>query len=177
MKTESSSLLPIERVTSKIYFLRGEKVLIDRDLAELYSVETKRLKEAVRRNLHRFPLDFMFVLTKDEFKNWRTQFATSNSDKMGLRYAPLAFTEQGVAMLSSVLNSERAVHVNIAIMRTFVQMRNFLQSNETLARKLNELEKETRKKFADQQQQIKLVFDAIKELMIEKTKPKRKIGF
>ena len=111
------SLLPVERITSKIYLLRNEKILIDRDLAELYGVETKRLKEAVKRNIDRFPSDFMFVLSKEELKNWRTQFATSNSDKMGLRHAPLAFTEQGVAMLSSVLNSERAVQVNIAIMR------------------------------------------------------------
>lgn len=95
----------------------------------------------------------------------------------GRRYLPLAFTEQGVAMLSSVLNSERAVHVNIAIMRAFVQMRKFLQSSDALAKKLNELEKETQKKFAKQQEEIKLIFDAIKELMIEKEKPKRKIGF
>jgi len=102
---------------------------------------------------------------------------TSNSDKMGLRYAPLAFTEQGVAMLSSVLNSERAVQVNIAIMRAFVQMRMFLQSNDVLAKKLNELEKETKKRFAKQQEQIKFIFEAIKELMTEKEKPKSKIGF
>ncbi|MCL4549505.1 MAG: ORF6N domain-containing protein [Bacteroidetes bacterium] len=166
----------------KIYFLRGEKVLLDRDLAELYGVETKRLIEAVKRNAERFPIDFMFQLSTEEDKALRTQIATSSlsGQKMGWggrRYLPFAFTEQGVAMLSSVLNSARAVHVNIAIMRAFVQMRKFLQSNETLAKKLNELEKQTQKKFADQQKQIKLIFDAIKELMIKETKPKRKIGF
>ncbi len=177
MGKRTDSLMPVERITSKIYLLRNEKVLIDRDLAELYGVETKRLKEAVKRNIDRFPSDFMFVLSKEELKNWRTQFATSNSDRMGLRYAPLAFTEQGVAMLSSVLNSERAVQVNIAIMRAFVQMRMFLQSNDVLAKKLKELEQETKKKFAKQQEQIKFIFEAIKELMLEKAKPKRKIGF
>ena len=182
MKTESSSLLPIERITSKIYLLRGEKVLIDRDLAQLYGVEVKQLNRAVKRNIGRFPTDFMFRLTKKETENLRYQFGTSSLPEQeagwgGRRYPPYAFTEQGVAMLSSVLKSERAIYVNIAIMRAFVQMRKFLQSNEVLAKKLNDLEKETRKKFADQQKKIKLVFDAIKELMIEKTKPKRKIGF
>lgn len=100
-----------------IYNLRGEKVIIDRDLATLYGIETKRLKEAVRRNIQRFPTDFMFELTDEEFQNWRTQFATSNSDKMGLRYNPMAFTEQGIAMLSSVIHVPRAIEVNIAIMR------------------------------------------------------------
>ncbi len=182
MKTKSSSLIPIERITSKIFLLRGEKVLIDHDLAELYGVETKKLKQAVKRNSERFPSDFMFQLTTDEFKNLRSQIVTSSLPGQragwgGRRYLPLAFTEQGVAMLSSVLNSERAVHVNIAIMRAFVQMRKFLQSSDALAKKLNELEKETQKKFAKQQEEIKLIFDAIKELMIEKEKPKRKIGF
>lgn len=177
MKTKSASLIPLEKITSKIYLLRGEKVLLDRDLAKLYCVETRALKQAVNRNINRFPLDFMFKLSKEEFQVWRSQFVTSNSDKMGLRHLPMAFTEQGVAMLSSVLNSERAVVVNIAIMRAFVQMRKFLQSNEKLAMKLNELEKKTKKKFAKQEEQIKIIFEAIKELMIEKEEPKRKIGF
>ena len=182
MKTKSSSLIPIERIASKIYLLRGEKVLLDSDLAELYGVETKRLIEAVKRNVGRFPSDFMFQLSTEEYKILRSQFATSSLPGQragwgGRRYLPLAFTEQGVAMMSSVLNSERAVHVNIAIMRAFVQMRKFLQSSDALAKKLNELENETKKKFAKQQEEIKLIFDAIKELMIEKEKPKRKIGF
>lgn len=176
MKTKSSSLLPLERITSKIFFLRGEKVLLDSDIAELYGVETKRLKEAVNRNLTRFPNDFMFQLTRSEYHSLRSQFASLKRGQHS-KYLPYAFTEQGVAMLSSVLNSERAVNVNIAIMRAFVQMRKFMQSSDVLAKKLNELEKETKKKFAKQQEEINLIFDAIKELMIEKEKPKRKIGF
>ena len=110
-----TTTVPIESIVSKIVFIRDEKVMLDRDLAELYGVETKVLKQAVRRNIKRFPGDFMFELTKKEFENWRSQFVTSNSDKMGLRYKPMAFTEQGVAMLSSVLHSNRAIEVNIAI--------------------------------------------------------------
>jgi hypothetical protein len=108
-----SDIVPIERVASKIYAIRDRRVILDRDLAELYGVETKVLKQAVRRNIKRFPDDFMFELTKGEFKNWRSQFVTSNRDKMGLRYSPMAFTEQGVvAMLTSVLSSKRAIHVS-----------------------------------------------------------------
>ena len=107
---------------SKIYLIRGQKVMLDRDLAELYDVDTRRLKEAVRRNIDRFPSDFMFEMTSEELENWRSQFATSNSEKMGLRRPPFCFTEQGVAMLSSVLRSRRAVEVNIEIMRAFVQI-------------------------------------------------------
>lgn len=174
---KQTDLIPLENISSKIYFIRNEKVLIDRDLAKMYGVQTKVLKQAVRRNKDRFPIDFMFVLDKEEFRNWRSQFVTSNSDKMGLRYPPMAFTEQGVAMLSSVLNSERAIKVNIAIMRAFVKMRKYLQSNEKLAHKLKELEKETKEKFTKQQKQISLIFEAIKQLMKEDEKPKRKIGY
>ena len=110
--------------------------MLDRDLAALYGVSTKALKQAVRRNLSRFPADFMFVLSKDEFENWRSQFVTSSADRKGLRYSPMAFTEQGVAMLSSVLNSERAIRVNIEIMRAFVRLRQMLSYNVALARKL-----------------------------------------
>jgi len=120
--------------------IRGLKVVLDRDLAALYGVETQALRQAVRRNADRFPDDFMFVLTGKEFINWRSQFVTSNSDKMGLRHAPMAFTEQGVAMLATVLNSERAIDVNIAIMRTFVKLRQMLDSHARLAKKLAELE-------------------------------------
>ena len=105
--------VPAERITGKIYLIRGQKVMLDRDLAELYDVETKQLKRAVRRNIDRFPADFMFELTKDELENWRCQFGTSKSEKKGLRYKPLSFTEQGVAMLSSILRSMRAIQVNI----------------------------------------------------------------
>ena len=108
-------MLPVESITNKIYFIRDHKVMLDRDLADLYGVETRLLKRTVRRNIDRFPSDFMFELTKKELENWRCQFGTSNNIKMGLRYSPMAFTEQGVAMLSSVLNSKRAIQVNIQI--------------------------------------------------------------
>ena len=108
-------MLPVENIANKIYFIRDHKVMLDRDLAELYDVETKQLKRAVRRNIDRFPSDFMFLLSKKELGNWRCQFGTSNNIKMGLRYSPMAFTEQGVAMLSSVLNSKRAILANIQI--------------------------------------------------------------
>ena len=118
--------IPDEVVMNKIYLIRDKKVMLDRDLAELYGVETKRLKEAVRRNIDRFPEEFMFELTKEEFSNWRSQFATSNADKMGLRVPPFAFTEYGVLMLASVLNSERAIQVNIQIIKIFTKMREML---------------------------------------------------
>lgn len=117
-----TDLVSIEQIKEKIYFIRGVKVMLDRDLAFLYGVETSVLKRNVRRNIDRFPSDFMFELTKQEVKDWRCQFVTSNSDKMGLRYAPMAFTEQGVAMLSSILRSDRAIQVNIQIMRTFTKV-------------------------------------------------------
>ena len=165
-----TSIVPTERITDKIYLLRGKKVLMDRDLAALYGVETAQLKRAVRRNIERFPDDFMFELTKQELENWRCQFGTSNSEKMGLRYRPMVFTEQGVAMLSSVLRSRRAIEVNIDIMRAFVRLREMMTSNLELARKLEEMEKKY-------DEQFKVVFDAIRALMVETEKPKRKIGF
>jgi len=116
-------IIPIENITGSIYLIRGKKDMLDRDLANLYGVETKRLKEQVKRNIERFPEDFMFELSKSELLNWRSQFATSNRDKMGLRYRPMAFTEQGVAMLSSVLRSKTAIQVNIQIMRAFTKIR------------------------------------------------------
>ena len=133
-------MIPVERIEQSIYLIRRLKVMLDRDLAALYGVETRVLKQAVRRHADRFPDDFMFILIGKEFSNWRSQFVTSNSDKMGLRHAPMAFTEQGVAMLSTVLNSERAIDVNIAIMRTFVKLRQMLDSHARLAKKLAELE-------------------------------------
>lgn len=149
--------------------------MLDSDLAELYGVETKVLIQSVKRNIDRFPEDFMFQLNEDEFKILRSQIVTSRWG--GRRYFPYVFTEQGVAMLSSVLNSQRAIQVNIAIMRAFVQLRKFLQSNEELSRKLKKLEKETRKRFSEQEEQIQLIFEAIKELITEKAKPKNPVGF
>jgi hypothetical protein len=169
---KSPSLVPAERIERSILVLRGQKVLLDMDLALLYGVETKVLNQAVRRNRARFPADFMFQLTKAEFEDWRSQFVTSNPGaKMGLRRPPYAFTEQGVAMLSSVLRSKRAVAVNIEIMRAFVRLREMLAGNAELARRFDDLEKKYDGQF-------RLVFDAIRQLMVPPPSPqKRRIGF
>ncbi len=176
MSVENASvLISDERIMDKIYLIRGQKVMLDRDLSELYGVETKRLKEAVKRNLFRFPEDFMFELTKEEFANWRTQFATSNSDRMGLRYSPMVFTEHGVLMLSSVLNSKKAISVNIQIMRIFTKIRVML--TDTLSLKL---EIETiKKKLQNQDKNIELVFSYLDELITkqENKSPRKRIGF
>ena len=144
--------------------------MLDRDLAMLYKVPTRRLNEQVKRNKERFPEDFMFQLTKEEFENWRSQIAMSNSEKMGIRRNPYAFTEQGVAMLSSVLNSKVAIQVNIQIMRTFTKIKEIIMSHKDLQRKIEDMERKY-------DQQFKVVFDAIKQLLIPPEKPKRKIGF
>lgn len=175
-KTIPALLIPAESITSKILLIRNEKVLLDKDLAELYGVEVKQLKRAVRRNIERFPPDFMFILTRSEHSSLRYQTGTLKRGEHS-KYLPFAFTEQGVAMLSSVLNSPRAVQVNIAIMRAFVQMRKFLYGNDALAQKLKELERKTIKKFADQQKQINIIFETIKQLIIEDEKPARRIGY
>ncbi len=166
---DKKAVIPLERIESHIFLIRGQKVLLDADLAALYEVETKVLTQAVKRNIGRFPADFMFQLTKQEFNNLRSQFVTSSWG--GRRYPPYAFTEQGVAMLSSVLNSERAARVNIEIMRTFVRLRQMLATNADLARKLAILEKKYDAQF-------RVVFDAIRELMTPpEPKKKRPIGF
>ena len=155
-------LLPEEVIIRKIYWIKGNKVMMDFDLADLYGVETKQLKRAVRRNINRFPSDFMVEITAEEFENLRCQFGTSNWG--GIRYQPMAFTEQGIAMLSGILNSDHAIQVNIAIMRAFVQLRRFLESNKELARKIEELEKSV----SGHDEKIKLIFSVIKQLMEEK---------
>jgi len=166
------TLIPQETIENKILSLRGKRVMLDKDLAKLYGVETKYLKRQVRRNLDRFPSDFMLKLSKQEFKNWRRQFVTSNStDKMGLRYSPYAFTEPGVAMLSSVLNSNRAIHVNIQIIRTFIKLRQLLLAHADLKRKIEAMEKKYDKHF-------RIVFEAVRKLLEPPPeKPKRRIGF
>ena len=161
---------PTESIERSILLIRGHKVLIDVHLAALYGVTTKRLNEQVRRNRARFPEDFMFQLTAEEVASLRSQFATSYKGRGGRRYAPYAFTEQGVAMLSTVLNSERAIQVNIEIMRAFVRLRQMMESNAQLARKLAELERRYDAQF-------KVVFDAIRQLMAPVETKKRKIGF
>lgn len=133
--------LPVEnKVESLIQVIRGQQVMLDRDLAELYGVETRRLNEQVKRNIERFPEDFMFQLTKEEFENWKSQFATSNSIVMGARKRPYAFTEQGVTMLSGVLKSSTAVEANIRIMRAFVSMRHFMVNNVAFFQRLETIE-------------------------------------
>ena len=143
-----------EVIMNKIFMVRGQKVMIDRDLADLYEVETKRLKEAVRRNLNRFPKDFMFEMSKKEFENWRTQFATSSEDKQGLRYAPFCFTEQGVTMLACVLNSKRAIDVNIQIIRIFTRMKEMLLTNKDILLQMQKVEK----KLTEHDEDIRLIF-------------------
>ena len=165
-----SALIPTERIEKAIYLIRGEKVMLDRDLAGLYGVATKALKQAVRRNRDRFPEDFMFVLNPAEFKDWGSQFVTSKADRKGLRYPPMAFTEHGILMLSSVLNSQRAIQVNIEIMRAFVRLRQKLASNAELSRRLDELESKYNRQF-------KVVFDAIRKLMTPGPSNRKQIGF
>jgi hypothetical protein len=165
-----TNILPRERIERSILLIRGHKVLLDADLAELYGVETRSLLQAVSRNQKRFPKDFMFQMSKEEYELLRSQIVISKKGRGGRRYLPYVFTEQGVAMLSSVLRSERAVQVNIEIMRAFVRLRELVATHKDLARKLEALEKRYDAQF-------KVVFDAIRELMAPPTPKKRKIGF
>jgi len=163
-----NNLVTIEQITAKIHFIRGSKVMLDRDLASLYGVETKVLKRNVRRNIERFPDDFMFELTKNEFQNLRSQIGTSSWG--GIRYAPMAFTEQGVAMLSGVLNSERAIQVNIQIMRTFTKVRHMIAGHEELRKAVEELKQQTDERF-------EVVFSVLDKLIADDQDSKTKIGF
>ncbi|HTX76473.1 MAG TPA: ORF6N domain-containing protein [Terracidiphilus sp.] len=168
LQIATSNAIPPERIGRRILLIRGQKVMLDADLADLYEVDTKALTRAVRRNAERFPEDFMFQTTAEETDNLRRQFGTSSWG--GRRYRPYAFTEQGVAMLSSVLRSPRAVQVNIAIMRAFVKLRQILASHRDLARRLDELE-------SKYDEQFRAVFEAIRELMRPPEKSRRRIGF
>jgi hypothetical protein len=161
--------IPVERIEKAILLIRGEKVILDRTLADLYGVQTKQLKRAVRRNINRFPPDFMFELTKEEYQSLRYQFGTLKRGEHS-KYLPLAFTEQGVAMLSSVLNSSRAIEVNILIMRAFVRLRGMISSHKELLRKLEDIEKKY-------DEQFRVVFEAIRQLMTPPDPPRKKIGF
>ena len=177
-------ILKPENLARFVFFIRREKVMLDSDLATLYGVEARALNQAVARNRRRFPADFMFQLSDKEYESIRLQFVTTSGRRAvhssqtvmssrkhrGRRYRPYAFTEQGVAMLSSVLRSSRAVEVNIAIMRTFVQLRRLMDSNRDLARKIEALEKKYDEQFA-------VVFEAIKELITPPSPPKKRIGF
>ena len=172
---ENEILLSEKLISNKIYFIRNQKVMLDRDLALLYGIETKRLKEQVKRNISRFPEDFMFELTKNEFENWRSQFATSNSDKMGLRYLPMVFTEHGVLMLSSVLKSDKAIQTNIQIMRIFSKVRQMLLDTTDLKIDLLQIQK----KLENHDKNIELVFSYLDELSEKKEneQPRTKIGY
>jgi hypothetical protein len=168
--TGKTSPVPVELIDRSILLIRGHKVILDADLAVLYGVSTKRLNEQVRRNIARFPGDFMFQLTHEEAESLRSQFATSIKRRGGRRYSPLVFTEQGIAMLSSVLKSERAIQVNIEIMRAFVRLRQLIATHKDLARKLDALEKKYDSQF-------RVVLDAIRQLMAPPEPKKRKMGF
>lgn len=162
--------VPKETILSRIYFIRGKKVMLDRDLAQLYGVETRALKQAVKRNSDRFPDDFMFQLNKNEFESWRSHFVISKNEKQGLRWSPFAFTEQGVAMLSSVLNSKWAIHVNIEIIRTFTRIRDLLATNTQLRRKIESMEQKY-------DTQLKTIFDTMQYLLKENETSTTTIGF
>jgi len=168
MPESSVSIVPSERIYRSILFIRDHKVVLDQDLAALYGTETKKLLQAVKRNIDRFPEDFMFQLNNGEFNNLRSQFVTSSWG--GRRYPPYAFTEQGVAMLSSVLRSKRAIAANIAIMRTFVKLREILVTNEALRRKIESMERKY-------EEQFKLIFNVLSKMVIADSKPKSQIGF
>lgn len=172
---DNQSLLSEETISNKIYFIRNQKVMLDRDLALLYGIETKVLKQAIKRNISRFPQDFMFELNKSEFENWRSQFVTSNSDKMGLRYNPMAFTEHGVLMLSSVLKSDKAIQTNIQIMRIFTKVRQMLLDTTEINVDILQIQK----KLENHDKNIELVFSYLDELTEKKENESErvKIGY
>ncbi len=177
--------VPIARIENRIQLIRGHKVMIDADLAELYGVETRVLNQAVKRNLDRFPVDFLFQLSAEEFEHWRSQVVISNPDaKMGLRRAPFAFTEHGALMAATVLSSPRAVEMSLYVVRAFVQLREVLATHKDLAAKLATLERQTQALALkhdtlaqNTRLQLKQVFEAIRELMVPPDPPKRPIGF
>jgi hypothetical protein len=163
MARPQAAVIPVERIANRIYLIRGEKVMLDSDLAELYGVETRTLVQAVKRNSDRFPDDFMFQFSEEELENWRSQIVMSNpAAKMGLRRRPYAFTELGVAMLSTVLHSKSAIQVNVAIMRTFVRLRELLATHQDVARKIEEHDR-----------QIAAMFSAVKKLLASPNPPKK----
>lgn len=179
-KADTSIATSEDRIINKIYLIRGKKVMLDRDLAELYGVETRVLNQAVRRNGKRFPDDFMFQLSTKELEDWKSQIVISNKERMGLRKPPLAFTEQGVAQLSSVLNSETAIEVNIQIIRIFTRMRELLLTHKDILIKLEQIEKKIMKqggKLQKHDHDIRLIFEYLKELLNPPTEPRPRVGF
>ena len=172
-KATKAMIIPDELLMNKIYLIRGQKVMLDSDLAELYGTETKVLKQAVKRNRNRFPDDFIFELTQKEFESLRSQFVTSKKGRGGARYLPLAFTEQGVSMLSGVLNSETAVRVHIQIIRVFAKMRQLLLTHKDILLQLQKIEK----KLTGHDEDIQLIFQYLKQLLNPTQPPRNKIGF
>ncbi len=172
-RKELQTLFVEQKILSKIYFIRGEKVMLDRDLAEMYGVETKAFNQSIKRNIERFPKDFMFTLSKKEWENLRSQIVTSSWG--GARYPPKLFTEQGVAMLSSILNSKTAIEVNIRIIRVFTKMRQYALTHKEILVQLAKLEKEVKGNSKD----IENIFMVLKELLEKETNPvpRNKIGF
>jgi phage regulator Rha-like protein len=176
-KTESLELIAAPAIEKRIFVIRGRQVMLDEDLADLYDVETKRLIEQVKRNFERFPKEFMFQLNKKESAALRSQIATSNKGRGGRRYAPYVFTEQGVAMLSSVLRSKRAIAVNIEIMRAFVELRRIASSYKALQERLDDLEKEMTGRLDQHDEQLEQIFKALHQLISPPSRPKRPVGF
>lgn len=170
---QTLAILSDDIVVNKIYEIRNQKVMLDSDLAELYGVETKRLNEQIRRNLDRFPEDFMFQLTVSEWQSLRSQIATSKIGRGGRTYLPNVFTEHGVLMLSSVLNSPQAISVNIQIVRVFTKLRKLLNENSELKLEIDDI----KRKLKNQDKNIELVFSYIDELTEKKAKPRKRIGF
>lgn len=175
---ENKVTIPEEVIMNKIYLIRGQKVMIDRDLAAFYGVETKALKQAVRRNIERFPVDFMFEMTKEEFENWRSQFVTSNADIMGLRYAPFCFTNIGVPQLSTVLKSKKAIMINLQIMRVFNKMMHMLSTHKEILQQIELLQRND----LEHDKKIMLIFEYLKQFEEEKQQRynqsnRRRIGF
>ncbi len=170
----SLSTIPHERIINRIFLIRRKKVMFDRDLALLYEVETRNLNQAVKRNLERFPEDFTFILTEEESRIWQEQYSRSQTvilnRGMNIKYLPRVFTEQGVAMLSSILRSKKAIQTNVQIIKTFTRLREILSKNKQLAEKIEKMESRYDKQIAD-------IFEVLKSLVVEKSRPKEKIGF
>ena len=181
-KKELEALVIEQKILNRIYVVRSEKIMLDRDLAELFGIETRVLKQAVKRNMKRFPKDFMFEMTATEFAKWKENAALSAADKQGLRYAPFCFTEQGVTMLSCILNSETAIEVNLRVVRVFVKMREYALTHKEILMQLAKLEKEVSSNNRNTERNskdIENIFMVLKELLAKESKPapRNKIGF
>ena len=181
-KKELEALVIEQKILNRIYVVRSEKIMLDRDLAELFGIETSVLKQAVKRNMKRFPKDFMFEMTATEFKKWKESSVLSAADKQGLRYAPFCFTEQGVTMLSCILNSETAIEVNLRVVRVFVKMREYALTHKEILMQLAKLEKDlsnNNRNTEKNSKDIENIFMVLKELLEKESKPtpRNKIGF